>query len=110
MKRGKFKNKHCSAMPTSAWCDLNSKGDTLKIHDICHNPKGKCQKQNTFAPKQLQLEGARFKNTMKKIFRGTEKMWNNFIKPGLKTATPIISAGVAAKLKNAKAVERRVKF
>ena len=26
-------------------------------------------------------------------------MWNNFIKPGLKNATPIISAGVAAKAK-----------
>ena len=27
-------------------------------------------------------------------------MWNNFIKPGLKIATPIISAGVAGKTKN----------
>ena len=38
--------------------------------------------------------------TMKKIFKGTEKMWNSFIKPGLKKATPIISAGVAAKTKS----------
>ena len=32
-------------------------------------------------------------------------MWNNFIKPGLKIATPIISAGVAAKTKNPQLAE-----
>ena len=32
---------------------------------MCHNPKCKCQKQITFTPKQFQLEGAGFKNTMK---------------------------------------------
>ena len=36
----------------------------------------------------------------KKTFKGTEKRWKNFIKPGLNIATPIISAGVAAKTKN----------
>ena len=37
---------------------------------------------------------------MKKIFKGSEKMWNKFLKPGLKMATPIISAAVTAKTKN----------
>ena len=57
-------------------------------------------KINYFTPKQIQLEGSGFKNLMKNIFKCTEKMWNNFIKPRLKIATPFISAGVAAKTKN----------
>ena len=87
-------------MNNSAWCDLNKNCTVLNIHAMCHNPKGNCQKQITFTAKQFQLEGAAFKNTMKEIFKGTKKMWNNFIKPGLKIATPIISGGVATKTKN----------
>ena len=33
IRTGKYKNKHCSPMSNSAWCDLNSKGDFLKLHD-----------------------------------------------------------------------------
>ena len=87
-------------MSNSAWFDLNKNCSVLKLHDMCHNPKCNCQKQIAFTPKQFQLEGSGFKNTIKKIFKGTEKMWNSFIKPGLKIATPIISAGVAAKTKD----------
>ena len=99
-KKGKCKHWHCSPMSNSAWCDFNSKGDTLKVHDKWGRNECKCQKQCTFSPKQFQLEGGVFKKTMKKVFKGTEKMWDIFIKPGLKIATPIISAGVAAKTKN----------
>ena len=67
---------------------------------MSHNPKCNCQKQITFTPKQYMLGGAGFKNTMKKNSKGLKKMWKNFIKPGLKIASPIISAGVAAKTKN----------
>ena len=67
---------------------------------MCHNPKCKCQKQITFTPNQFQLEGGGFKNTMKKIFKGSQTAWNKFLKPALKIATPIISAGVAMKTKN----------
>ena len=42
IKGGKFKNNHCSSMSISAWCDLNSKGNTLKLHDECPNPKRGC--------------------------------------------------------------------
>ena len=98
-KKRKCKNKHCSAMSSSAWCDLNSRGDVLKLHDLCHNPKCKCQKPITFTPKQFQLEGAGFEKTRKKI-KGTVKLWRNFIKPGLKALTPCLSAGIAAKTKN----------
>ena len=84
---------------------LIKKFTVSKLHDVCHNPKCICQKQITFTPKQLQLEGSGFKNTMKNFFKGTEKMWNYFIKPGLKKATPINSAGVAAKIKNPQSAE-----
>ena len=70
---------------------------------MCHNPKCNCEKQITFTPKQYMLEGNGFKNTMKKLFEGTEKMWNNFIKRGLKIAGPNISGSVAAKTKNPQA-------
>ena len=74
----KCKNKHCSPMSNSAWCDINGKNDIFKLHDLCHNPKFKSQKQTTFPPSQFQLEGSGFKNTMRKIFKGTEQNGNNF--------------------------------
>ena len=67
---------------------------------MCHNPKCKCQKQITFTPKQFQLEGGSIKSKLQKIFRGTSRAWDSFIRPGSKMATPLISAAVAAKLKN----------
>ena len=46
------------------------------------------------------IEGGSIKSKLQKIFRGTQFSWNKFIKPGLKMATPLISAAVAAKTKN----------
>ena len=92
-------------MSNAAWCGLNSKPDILKLHDLCHNRKCKCEKQITFSPEQLQLEGAGIENTKKKVFEGTEKMWNAFFQPGLKISSPIISAGFVTKTKNPQAGE-----
>ena len=64
IKKRKCKSNHCSAMSNQAWCDLNSRGDTFKLH-FCHNPKGKCQNQISFTPRQCQVEEAGFENTMK---------------------------------------------
>ena len=100
IKSGNCTHGHRSAMSNSAWCDLNKNCTVLKLHDFCHNPKCKCQKQITFSPNQFQLEVAGFKNTMKKIFKGSQTAWNKFLKPALKIATPITSAGVAMKTKN----------
>ena len=100
IKRGKCSHGHRSAMSNSAWCDLNKNCTVLKLNDMCHNPKCKCQKQITFSPNQFQLEGGSVKNKLKSIFRGTKTAWDKFIKPGLKMATPLISAAVAAKTKN----------
>ena len=42
---------------------------------------------------------------MKKIFKKTEEVWNNFTKPGLNITTPFIPAVVAAKTKNPPSAE-----
>ena len=60
-------------MSNSAWCDLKNKSDILKLHDICDNPRCKCQKQITFNPRQFQLEGSGFRNTMRKKSNGIKK-------------------------------------
>ena len=105
MKKGKCKNNHCSSMSTSAWTDLNSQSTILKLHDKCPNPTCNCQKINTFTPHQYMLEEGSIKSELQKIFRETKKAWDSFIKPGLKMATPIISAAVAAKTKNSQSAQ-----
>ena len=105
IKSGKCTHGHRSAMSNSAWCDINKNCTVLKLHDMCHNPKGKCLKQITFTPNQFQLEGNGFKNKLQKIYKRTQTAWIKFIKPGLKIATPLISAAVAAKTKNPQSVQ-----
>ena len=61
----------CSAMSNSAWCDLNSKGDILKLHDKCSNPKCDCQKIITFTRQQYMLEGGSIKKRLNSNFKGT---------------------------------------
>ena len=100
IEKGRCKNKHCSSMSNQAWSDLNSKGNILKLHDKCPNPKCGCQNIITFTPHQYMLEGGSIKSKLQKIFRGTKKAWDSFIKPGLKMATALISAAVAAKTIN----------
>ena len=100
IKNAKCSHGHRSAMSNSAWCDLNENCTVLKLHDMCHNPKCKCQKMITFTPNQFQLESGSIKSKLQKIFKGTQTAWNKFIQPGLKMATPLISAAVAAKTKN----------
>ena len=73
IKNAKCSQGHRSGMSNSAWCDLNKNCTVLKLHDMCHNPKCKCQKQITFTPKQFQLEGAGFKNTMKKNLKAVRQ-------------------------------------
>ena len=102
IKNAKCSHGHGSAMSNSAWCDLNRNCTVLKLHDVCHNPKCKCQKQITFSPNQFQLEGAGFKNTMKKIFKGSQIAWNKFLKPAVNIAAPFIGMAVGAKTENPK--------
>ena len=102
IESGKCSHGHRSAMSNSAWCDLNKNCTVLKLHDMCHNPKCKCQKQITFSPNQFQLEGSGFKNKLKSIFRGTQTAWNKFLKPAINATAPFIGIAVTAKTKNPK--------
>ena len=87
-------------MSNSAACDLKFKEKILKLHDKCPNPKYNCQKIMTLTPHQYMLEGGSIKSKLPKVFRGAQTAWKNFLKPGLKMATPLISAAIAAKTKN----------
>ena len=55
-------------MWSSAWTDLNTKGDKHKLHDLCGKDCCECQKLNCFTPKQFQTEGDGFKDTIIKLF------------------------------------------
>ena len=100
IEKRRCKNKHCSSMSNQALTDLYSKGNILKPHDKCPNPRCGFQKIITFTPHQYMLEGGSIKSKLQKHFRGTKKTWDSIMKPGLKMATPLISAAVAAKTKN----------
>ena len=100
IKSGKCTHGNRSVMSNSAWCDLNKNCTVLKLHDMCHNPKGKCQKMITFTPNHFQLEGAGFKNTMNKIIKGSQTAWSKFLKPTKNTLAPVIGMAVGAKSKN----------
>ena len=85
-------------MSNTAWCDLKNM-NFLRLHDYCSSPECKCQKQNTFTRKQFQMEGAGFRNTIKKTFQGSQTSWNIFSKPAVNVAAPFIGMAVSAKTK-----------
>ena len=103
IKRGKCGKNHCSSMSNSAGTDLNSKGNILKLHDKCPNPKCGCQKIITFTPHQYMLEGGSIiVSKLQKIFKGTQTAWNKFLKPAINASAPFIGMAVGAKTKNLK--------
>ena len=55
-------------MSQSAWCDLSSKGDILKLDIKCPNPKCNCQNLITFTPRQILLEGGSIKCKLQEYF------------------------------------------
>ena len=87
-------------MSNTAWCDLNSKCNTLKLHDMCPNPKCKCQKQITFSPRHFQHEGAGFEKKLQKPFKGSATTWNKFLNPAVLVAAPFIGFAVGAETKH----------
>ena len=46
------------------------------------------------------MEGAGFKNAMRKIFKGSQTAWYKYRKPTIKTLAPVIGMAVGAKSKN----------
>ena len=69
---------------------------------MCHIPKGKCQKQIIFTPRQFQLEGASIRGKLQKIFTGTQTAWNKILMPAVNVAAPFIGMAVSAKTENPK--------
>ena len=100
INKGNCGHIHCSAMSNSAWCELNSKGDTLKLQDRCS--KCNSQKLFNFTPRQNTLEGGSIKGKLKSIFRGIQTAWNKFLKPAINATAPSIGMAVSAKTKNPK--------
>ena len=101
-EKRRCKNKHRSVMSNSAWTDLNSQGNILKLHDKCPNPKCNCQKIITFTTHQYMLEDGSIKSKLQKMFKGTQTAWNKFLKPAVNVAAPFIGMAVGAKTKNPK--------
>ena len=54
-------------MSNSAWCDLNSKGDISKLHDLRSKPNCICQKQSTISTNHYMLEAGSIKSKLKEI-------------------------------------------
>ena len=100
IKNAKCTHGHRSTMSNSAWCDLNKNCTVLKLHDLCHNSKCKCQKQTTFSPRHFQIEGNGFKKTMRKICKRSQTAWSKFLNPTINTLVPVIGMAVGAKSKN----------
>ena len=67
----KCKFNHCSSSSNSAWCDLNSEGDILKLHDKFNNPKCNFQKIITFTPHQYMLGGGSIKSKLQNVLGDT---------------------------------------
>ena len=102
IEKASCKNKHCSSMSSSAWCDLNIKGDIIKLHDNCSNPKCNFHKIISLTPHQYMLEGGSIKPKLQKNFGGIQTAWKNFLKPAVIVAAPFIGMAVSAKTKNPK--------
>ena len=60
-------------MSNSARCDLNSKGNNLKLHDKCPKPKYKCQRIINFTPHQYMLEVESIKSKLQKKLNERKK-------------------------------------
>ena len=86
----------------SAWCELNFKGDIIKLYDECPNPECNCQKVITFTPHQYMLEGGSLKNKRQKNYRGSQTTWNKPLKPAINATAPFIGMAVSDKTKNPK--------
>ena len=97
-------------MSKSAWCDLNSNVDVLKLQDISPNPRGVLEKQNTFTPRQHMNEGSEIKSKFKKKIEGTQTTWNKSSKLFLNKESPFIDKAVSSETKNSKIGEARSNF
>ena len=96
LKEGLYKNKLCSPMSKSAWCDLSSRGGILKLPDLCPGFKIKRQKQITFSSRQFHLESAGYKIKLQKVIQFTRAARTIF-QNRAKTQKLLIGVALAAK-------------
>ena len=76
---------------------------------MCPKSRCSCQKQNTSTPRQLQLEGYRFKNIRKNFLVYNQTTRNQFLEPALNISSPYKNMFISAKTENQKLVRQRVK-
>ena len=81
IKSGKCSHGHRSAMSNSAWCDSNKNCTVLKLRDMCHNPKCKCQKMITLLLINFNLKADRLNLNYKKYLRVHKQLGINSSKP-----------------------------
>ena len=96
IEKGKCKNKHCSSMSKSAWCNLTTKRKILKLHDSFPNPKCNCPKVFISTPHQHMLDGGSTKNKLQKIFKG-KTAWIKILKSAINSTAPSFGMDVPAK-------------
>ena len=65
---------------------------------MCHIPICNCQKQITFTPKQIQLEGGPIKCKLQNFFKGIQTAWIKFLKPAINATAPFIGMAVTLKI------------
>ena len=70
-------------MSNSAWCDLKSKGDIIKLHDKCPNPKCNWQKIITFTRHQYMLKSGSKKVSYKNFLKEHKLLSIIFFGPSL---------------------------
>ena len=63
---------------TKKLVDILKRCTILKLQDMCHNPKCKCQKQITFTPKQFHWKEPDLKIKRKKHLRDLKQLGINF--------------------------------
>ena len=97
-------------MSNSAWTDLISKGNILKLHDKCPNPTCGCQKIITFTHHQYMLEGGSIKSKVQNLFKETRTAGNKFLNPAVNVAAAFIGMAVFAKTKNPKVGQATIKI
>ena len=77
-KKAIGKHGHFSPKSKGARCDLNNKGDFLKMHDKSPNVNYNCQKQVTLTPRQVHLEGRGIKSKLQKNLKALKKLGTGF--------------------------------
>ena len=103
------RNNLFSFLSNSAWLDIKSEWNTLKLQDMCSNPKYKCRKQICFTRRRYQLEGVGFQNKTEKVFKRSQTAGKEFLKTAINATVRDIGLVLAAKPKNSAVVPATTK-